>query len=324
MRCRHLAVTSKGWYGYGRSKCGRAAWRWLRGHEPRSHCHDTVLCYAVTLQVWTQLKAYCRTQWGRTTRGKLFLAQLLNKVFPFWIPKFVISNKTLFCPAFHWQIYSILHVSSGLKLDLSNSLSLSVLETEVLYALFIYHMRNICRAPPILFDLNKIIFVQNIYMVFFYFCWPCISVYLSQYLTKLIYKICSTISFISCLYMFRAHVLETFCVWSWLNTEINKCMWLFNMHYSQPLFTPSIGQNFLVSKTVANVCPSLNMEDKHSYLYKTVGKVMGFYICIIVLRIKAEELEQKNVNWRLTSKVKKCTLLLATLHPSVSHIRCSI
>ena len=41
------------------------------------------------------------------------------------------------------------------------------------------------------------------------FCWPCISVYLSQYLTKLMHKICFTISSISCLYMFRAHVLET-------------------------------------------------------------------------------------------------------------------
>jgi len=32
---------------------------------------------------------------------------------------------------------------------------------------------------------------------------------LSHYLTKLMYNICFTISFISCLYMFRAHVLET-------------------------------------------------------------------------------------------------------------------
>ena len=39
------------------------------------------------------------------------------------------------------------------------------------------------------------------------FCWPCISEYLSQYLTSLMHKICFTISFISCLYMFRAHVL---------------------------------------------------------------------------------------------------------------------
>ena len=31
--------------------------------------------------------------------------------------------------------------------------------------------------------------------------------YLSQYLTNLMHKICFTISFISCLYMFRAHVL---------------------------------------------------------------------------------------------------------------------
>ena len=75
------------------------------------------------------------------------------------------------------------------------------------------------------------------------FCWPCISVYFSQYLTNLMHKICFTISFISCLYMFRAHVLiirrsklhytasgiitpinllwNKFCASSWLNTEIN-------------------------------------------------------------------------------------------------------
>ena len=39
---------------------------------------------------------------------------------------------------------------------------------------------------------------------FLTFCWPCISVYLSQYLTNFKHKICFTISFISCLYMFRA------------------------------------------------------------------------------------------------------------------------
>ena len=34
-----------------------------------------------------------------------------------------------------------------------------------------------------------------------------LPVYLYQYLTNLMHKICFTISFISCLYMFRAHVL---------------------------------------------------------------------------------------------------------------------
>jgi len=43
--------------------------------------------------------------------------------------------------------------------------------------------------------------------LFLTFCWPCISVYLSQYLTNLMHKICFTISFITCLYMFRTHVL---------------------------------------------------------------------------------------------------------------------
>ena len=36
---------------------------------------------------------------------------------------------------------------------------------------------------------------------------PNISGYLSQYLTNLMHKICFILSFISCLYMFRAHVL---------------------------------------------------------------------------------------------------------------------
>ena len=40
--------------------------------------------------------------------------------------------------------------------------------------------------------------------LFLTFCSPCILVYLSQYLTNLMHKICFTISFISCLYMFRA------------------------------------------------------------------------------------------------------------------------
>ena len=35
----------------------------------------------------------------------------------------------------------------------------------------------------------------------------CLPSFLSQYLTNLMHKICFTISFISCLYMFRAHVL---------------------------------------------------------------------------------------------------------------------
>ena len=56
--CRYLAVASKEWYGYGRSRCGRATchtpnFDTLRGHESRPHCHNTVLRCAVTLQVCT-------------------------------------------------------------------------------------------------------------------------------------------------------------------------------------------------------------------------------------------------------------------------------
>jgi len=53
------------------------------------------------------------------------------------------------------------------------------------------------------------IIVSIIFLSFFLtFCWPCcISVYLSQCLTNLMHKICFTVSFISCLYMFRAYLL---------------------------------------------------------------------------------------------------------------------
>jgi hypothetical protein len=50
----------------------------------------------------------------------------------------------------------------------------------------------------------------------------------------------------------------------------------FPLHYSQLLFTPSLRQTFLVSKTVVNVHPSLIMGDKSLFLYKRVGKVIGF------------------------------------------------
>ena len=46
------------------------------------------------------------------------------------------------------------------------------------------------------------------------------SVYLSQYLTNLVHKICFTISFISCLHMF--HLLwNKLCASSWLYTEMS-------------------------------------------------------------------------------------------------------
>jgi len=51
------------------------------------------------------------------------------------------------------------------------------------------------------------IYIYNNLYFFFTFYWPWISVYLSQYLTNLMHKICFTVSFISCRYMFRAHVI---------------------------------------------------------------------------------------------------------------------
>jgi len=68
--------------------------------------------------------------------------------------------------------------------------------------ILLFHCNNGCTKAPECYVVRTAHFLS-----FFYFCWPCISVYLSQYLTNLMHKICFTIRFISCLYMFRAHVL---------------------------------------------------------------------------------------------------------------------
>jgi len=60
-------------------------------------------------------------------------------------------------------------------------------------------VHNLCEC-------EALVSLRHTYLVLT-FSWPCISVYLSEYLTNLMHKICFTISFISCLYMFRAHAL---------------------------------------------------------------------------------------------------------------------
>ena len=71
-----------------------------------------------------------------------------------------------------------------------------------------YHTRYTevpCTIPPYFISLKMT--PKGLKHVALTFCWPCISVYLSQYLTNLTHKICVTISFISYLCMFRAHAL---------------------------------------------------------------------------------------------------------------------
>jgi len=111
------------------------------------------------------------------------------------------------------------------------------------------------------------------------FCWPCISVYLFHYLSNLMHKVCFTISFISCLYMFRAHVLETcrgikwnilwntFCASRCLNSEIS--IWLCSLYvhsstswfiFSSSYFRQCFTDNFCSQRlscwtsTVVRIC----------------------------------------------------------------------
>ena len=57
--------------------------------------------------------------------------------------------------------------------------------------------------------LSQCLLVNHKSRIFWRFADRASTVYLSHYLTNLMHKICFTVSFISCLYMFRAHVLET-------------------------------------------------------------------------------------------------------------------
>jgi len=89
---------------------------------------------------------------------------------------------------------------------------------------------------------------------------------LSPYLTNLMHKICLKISFISCLYMFRAHVLiirrSKFCALSWLNTEINilRCTVSKTSKYTVQLVATVINQLdaqsfwFTISLSHASTC----------------------------------------------------------------------
>ena len=70
------------------------------------------------------------------------------------------------------------------------------------------------------------------------------KVYLSQYLTNLMHKICFTVSFISCLYMFRTHVhiirrsklhytasgINQLDAQNLFHSKFNSCLYMFRTH----------------------------------------------------------------------------------------------
>ena len=140
-----------------------------------------------------------------------------------------------------------------------------------------FYLKNCSYYKRLLHDVKqiysplKLLVLREAASNFLTFFWPCISGYLSQYLTKLMHKICFTISFISCLYMFRAHVeawnklvvKQKFCASIWLNTEIKcfkyvlckrKKFWLFielyiNTHHYLPLLTTPLTTDFHLKKS---------------------------------------------------------------------------
>ena len=108
-----------------------------------------------------------------------------------------------------------------------------VLVNSVAFPIF-----NICAAKSErLLQQRKQPHLINLFKKFLTFCWPCILVYSSQYLTNFMHKIYFTVSFISCLYMFRAHVLI-----------IRKS----KLHYTASGIITPIGQNCITQPLVSS------------------------------------------------------------------------
>ena len=64
----------------------------------------------------------------------------------------------------------------------------------VTLGVLLFQCNNGCTNMPQCYVIRTL--VLFLFIFFLTFCWPCISVYLSQYLTNLMHKICFTISFI--------------------------------------------------------------------------------------------------------------------------------
>ena len=157
---------------------------------------------------------------------------------------------------------------------------------------------------------NLYLYPWNYFTVFLTFCWPCISVYLSQYLTNLMHKLLFYNKFISYLYMFRAHMLiirrskfhytasgiitpigvkQKFCASSWLITEINTLLyWL--LHFRVWLTHYSQFRNYNLSESLFILfifCTSLLLFYFISYytFFKISFFLLAFHILCFLLRI---------------------------------------
>jgi len=123
---------------------------------------------------------------------------------------------------FFWRNYSLWFLVR-LAIRFHASLSVAILRqfwififprsSPMLYShlLLCPPVHSYCNFSPFCYSFSPSILCpswqQNAYLLILTFCCRCISVYLSQYLTNLMQKICFTVSFISWRYMFRAHVL---------------------------------------------------------------------------------------------------------------------
>ena len=79
---------------------------------------------------------------------------------------------------------------------------------------------------------------------FLTFCWPCISVYLYQYLTNLMHRICFTISFISCLYTYRCDDTRGCVMQFWPPDDERMCskhVEAWNKTYCETNFVHQVG-----------------------------------------------------------------------------------
>jgi len=150
----------------------------LRGHESRPHCHDTVLRYAVTLQVWTHPQAsFCcditavrrpgRCYYGESRNSPNFMEQGFFTLLTRYCHLFLSGNRwtiNLLNPELNPICYLLallaqhfLHVSRIRVKSLTLRLLMSYIHMERLFLMFLDHTQDAAQSVGLLWTSDQLV-----------------------------------------------------------------------------------------------------------------------------------------------------------------------